>query len=161
MIFSSNFRSVNGMEFDNVVILASQSEYFLKYHLPQVIRRCTYHLTFVSLPKERDSTKQGYLKRISSAFLRKREDETQQKVAYLMGEFKRECLMKQVSVTECQACDENWHCYCASHGSDNKLTLKVHTHSDQYKAHLHQLSNTVELEEEAHGTSPSILAEAK
>ena len=48
-----------------------------------------------------------------------------------MGEFKCECLMKQVSVTECQACEENCYCYCASHGSDNKLTLKVHTHSDQ------------------------------
>ena len=161
IIFSSNFRSVNGMEFDHVVILVSQSEYFLKYYLPLVISRCTYHLTFVLLPKERDSTKQGYLKRLSSAFSRKREDETQETVAYLMGEFKRECLMNHLSVTECQACEENCHCYCMSDAIGNKLTLKVHTHSDQYKTHLHQIRNSVESEEATHGTSASILAEAK
>ena len=78
-----------------------------------------------------------------------------------MGELKRECLMNQVFVTECQACEENYHCYCVSNSIGNKLTLKVHTHSDQYKAHLHQISNSVELEEAAHGSSASTLVEAK
>ena len=49
MIFSSNFCNVNGMEFDHVVIVVSQIEYFLKYYLPQVISRCTYDLMFVLL----------------------------------------------------------------------------------------------------------------
>ena len=53
MIFSSNFWRVNGMEFDHVKIMISQSEYFLKCYLPQVISRCTYDLTFVLLPKKK------------------------------------------------------------------------------------------------------------
>ena len=161
MIFSSNFHSVNGMEFDHVVILVSQSEYFLKYYLPQVISRCTYHLTFVLLPKERESTKQGYLKRLSSAFTRKKEDETQETVACIIEEFKRERLMNRVFVTECQACEENCHCYSISDAIANTLTLKVHTHSDQYKVQLQQLRNSVKQEKAIHGTNTRILPQAE
>ena len=39
IIFASNFRSVNGMEFDHVVIIISQSEHFLQHYLPQARRR--------------------------------------------------------------------------------------------------------------------------
>ena len=39
MIFCSNFHRVNGMEFDHVVIVLRQSEYYLKYYLPQAISR--------------------------------------------------------------------------------------------------------------------------
>ena len=52
MIFLSDFRSVNGMEFDHVVILLNSSEYYLKYYLPQAISRCTHDLNFVLLPRE-------------------------------------------------------------------------------------------------------------
>ena len=113
------------------------------------------------LPKVRESTKQGYLKRLSSVFSRKREDETQETVACMIEEFKRERLMNRVFVTECQACEENCHSYCISDPTGNTLTLKVHTHSDQYKAHSQQLRNSVEQEKAVHGTSVSILPEAE
>ena len=61
MILSSNFRSVNGMEFDHVVIAVSQSEYYLKYYLPQAISRCTFALTLVLLPKDKIKSKKGLL----------------------------------------------------------------------------------------------------
>lgn len=48
----SDFRSVNGMEFDHVVILLNSSEYYLKYYLPQAISRCTHDLNFILLPRE-------------------------------------------------------------------------------------------------------------
>ena len=57
IVFSSNFRNVNGMEFDHVVVMVSQSEYYLKYYLPQVISRCTYDLNFVLLRKTKSISK--------------------------------------------------------------------------------------------------------
>ena len=47
------------MEFDHVVILVNQSEYYLKYYLPQTISRCTHDLTFVLLPNEKENIKKG------------------------------------------------------------------------------------------------------
>ena len=81
MLFSSNFRIVNGMEFDHVIIVASQSEYYLKYYIPQVISRCTYDLNFVLLPKEKI-------------------DETKETVANMIEELKRECLLKQTVIAD-------------------------------------------------------------
>ena len=48
----SNFRSVNGIEFDHVVILLNSSKYYVKYYLPQAISRCTHDLNFILLPRE-------------------------------------------------------------------------------------------------------------
>ena len=49
-VLSSNFRSVNGMEFDHVIVFSSYLEYYLNFYLPQVISRYTYNLRFVLLP---------------------------------------------------------------------------------------------------------------
>ena len=59
-ILASNFRNVNGMEFDHVVIVISQSEYYMKYYLPQVISRCTYDLNLVLLPKDEKNIQYGF-----------------------------------------------------------------------------------------------------
>ena len=61
MIFVSNFSSVNGMEFDQVVIVVSQLEYFLQHYLLQAISRCTFDLTLVLLPKGKEDIKKGVL----------------------------------------------------------------------------------------------------
>ena len=70
MIFASNFQSVNGMEFDHVVIFVSQSNKLLKYYLHQVISRCTYDLTFVMLPKEKEDRKRWLINKMKKNFLR-------------------------------------------------------------------------------------------
>ena len=64
IIFTSNFWSVNGMEFDHIVIVVSQSEYFLQHYLPQAISRCTLDLTLVLLPKEKEDTKEGFSQKL-------------------------------------------------------------------------------------------------
>ena len=132
VIFSSNFRSVNGMEFDHVVIVVSQSEYYLKCYLPQAISRCTYDLTIVLLPED-DSYK------ISSGT---RYEETKGTVGNMIEELKRARLLKQMVVTECKACEED--CYCLSNDTDNKQTFGVHTHSVQYKNYLSLLRECTE-----------------
>ena len=162
MIFSSNFCNVNGMEFDHVVIVVSQIEYFLKYYLPQVISRCTYDLMFVLLPKDKISTKKVSF--LSNIFSRSRVYESKETVGSMMEELKRKCLVKQMIVAECKECDQSCDCYSISNETDNKRKLKLHTHSDQYdeyKNHCIHLSNNTDLEEQAPGTSASILAETK
>ena len=62
----------------------------------------------------------------------------------MMEESKRASLVKQVVVTECKACEENY-CYSISIEMADKETFEVHTHSDQYKKHLESYE---ELEEQ-------------
>ena len=69
--------------------------------------------------------------------------------------------MKQVAVAECEACEKSYDSYSISNETDNKQTFVVHTHSGQYKKHLCHLAEYTDLEEQAHGTGDSVLADAK
>ena len=161
IIFFSNFFSVNGMEFDHVIIFVSQSEYYLKYYLPQAISRCTYDLTLVLLPDEKIIVKSGSLKNLSNYFSKIRDTKTKETVANMVEELMREYLMKHVVVTKCIVCEENCYCYSVSNETHTKQRFVVHTHSDQYKDYLYHLANFTELEEPHLGTSVSALANAK
>ena len=159
MIFCSSYRSVNGMEFDHVVIVVSQSEYYLKYYMPLAISRCTYDLTFVLLPKDESSIENFSLREPSNVSSRTRNDEAKETVASMIEELKRECLLKQVVVTECKSCENNSDC-SISNEADNKKTFGVHTHSEKYKEYFSHLTELKE-QEQAHGSSDSTLAYAK
>ena len=161
MVFSSNICSVNGMEFDHVVIVVSLSEYYLKYYLPQAISRCTYDLTLVLLPKDEANRKIGSAQKLSNFILRARKEENKEIVATLIKELKRECLMKQLVISECKACEKNRCCYSISSETNDKQTFEVHTHSDQYEDYLSYLANYTELEDQLFCTSSSDLADAK
>ena len=159
MIFSSNFRKVNGMEFDHVVIVVSQSEYYLQYYLPQVITRCTYNLTIVLLPKDETNIDEVSLQEPSAVSSRIEDDDTKETVANMIDELKRDGSVKQVVAADCKSC-ENSCDSSISNETDNE-TFIVHTHSDQYKEHLYLLKNHAESEEQAHDVSYSALAVAK
>ena len=132
IIFSSNFRIVNGMEFDHVIIVASQSEYYLKYYIPRAMSRRTYDLNFVLLPKEKI-------------------DETKETVTNMIEELKHECLLKQTVIADCKACEKCRFCFSVSNETDNKQTFRIHTNSDQYKNYLDHLTIYTEPEEAGHG----------
>ena len=161
MVFCSNLCSVNGMEFDHVVIVVSLSEYYLKYYLPQAISRCTYDLTLVLLPKDEVNTKKCFAQKLSIFFSRAGNEENKETVANMIKELKHECLMKQMVISECKACEKNHCCYSILNETNDKQTLEVHTHSDQYKDHLSYLANYTELEDQLFCTSASALADAK
>ena len=156
MIFSSNFWSVNGMEFDHVIIVVSQSEYYLKYYLPQVVSRCTFDLNFVLLPEEKENIKIGFFQKFLNFFPKTRNEKTEETVANMVEELKRESSVKQVVVTECKICEDN--CYCLK-GTGDKQMFGLHTHSQQYKDYQLRLANYTESQEQ--GRSNSALAVAK
>ena len=156
MIFSSNFWSVNGMEFDHVIIVVSQSEYYLKYYLPQVVSRCTFDLNFVLLPEEKENIKIGFFQKFLNFFPKTRNEKTEETVANMVEELKRESSVKQVVVTECKICEDN--CYCLK-GTGDKQMFGLHTHSQQYKDYQLRLANYTESQEP--GRSNSALAVTK
>ena len=156
MIFSSNFWSVNGMEFDHVIIVVSQAEYYLKYYLPQAVSRCTYDLTIVLLPEEKGNIKIGFSKKFLIFFSKTRNEKKEETVANMVEELKRESSMKQVVVTECKICEDN--CYCLK-GTGDKQMFGLHTHSQQYKDYQLRLANYTESQEP--GRSNSALAVTK
>ena len=161
MIFSSSFRTVNGMEFDHVVIMVSQSEYYLKYYIPQATSRCTYDVTFVLLPKDKSSIETGSLCEPSNVSCGTRNDETKETVSNMIEELKREGLLKKMVVAECKACENNSGCFSISNETDNKEKFRVHTHSDEYNDYFSHLAGLPQLEEQAHGTSGIDIARAK
>lgn len=138
MVLTSNFRSVNGMEFDHVIVFTSDLEYYLKFYLPQVISRCTYNLKFVLLPNGKEANKHTNMV------------ETKDTVRNMVQKFKQECLMEQIDVVECKTCDEPCNSCSISNIAYNNLTYLVHTHSVQYKEH----KNTLELMENRHSSEP-------
>ena len=159
IIFSSNVSSVNGMEFDHVIIVVSHSEYYLKYYLPQAISRCTYDLTFVLLPEDKMNTRKGSL--LSYLFSKSKNNETKETVVNIVEELKREGLVNQVGIVECKTCENNCYSYSVLNEIHNRQTFQVHTHVDQYKDYLCYLANYAELEEQPFDTSARVLADAK
>ena len=159
IIFSSNVSSVNGMEFDHVIIVVSQSEYYLKYYLPQAISRCTYDLTFVLLPEDKMNTRKGSL--LSYLFSKSKNNETKETVVNIVEELKREGLVNQVGIAECKTCENNCYSYSVLNEIHNRQTFQVHTHVDQYKDYLFYLANYAELQEQPCDTSARGLADAK
>ena len=79
----------------------------------------------------------------------------------MIEELKHECLVNQVAVSECRLCENNRDCYSISSVTDNKETFHVHSHSGQYKELLSHLAEYTELEDQAHGSYDSTLADAK
>ena len=130
MIFSGNFRSVNGLEFDHVLIFTNYSEYYLQYYLPQVITRCTYNLKLVLLPKEKRCFNKGFRNTLYKCFPRNKKIPVKHTVANIITELKKEDLMERVIVADCETCEKDYNCKCFE---TDKMTFKVHTHSDQYK----------------------------
>ena len=130
VVFSSNFRSVNGLEFDHVIIFTNYSEYYLKFYLPQVISRCTYDLKFVLLPKERQYTKKNIRKALSNIFSKNEKTETKGTVADMVKNLEDKRMIERLLVVDCQTCEENHNYKCFE---NNNMLFKVHTHSDQYK----------------------------
>ena len=156
MVFFSNFFSVNGMEFDHVIIVVSQSEYYLKYYLPQAISRCTYDLTLILLPDDKMIVKSGSLKNLSNYFAKIRDKKTKETVANMMEELMREYLMNHVVVAKCIVCEKNCYCYSVSNETHTKQKFVVHTHSDQYKDYSYRLATFTESEEPPLGNSVSV-----
>ena len=161
MIFSSNFRRVNGMEFDHVIIVVSHSEYYLKYYLPQAMSRCTFDLTLVMLPKDKMKSKKGVVQNLKQKLKKHRSEKNKETVSNMIEELKHQCRVKQVAVSECRLCENNRDCYSISSVTDNKETFHVHTHSGQYKELLSHLAEYPEFEDQAHGLYDSSLADAK
>ena len=161
MIFSSNFRRVNGMEFDHVIIVVSHSEYYLKYYLPQAMSRCTFDLTLVMLPKDKTKSKKGVVQNLKQKLKKHRSEKNKETVSNMIEELKHQCRVKQVAVSECRHCENNRDCYSISSVTDNKETFHVHTHSGQYKELLSHLAEYPEYEDQAHGLYDSSLADAK
>ena len=161
MIFCSNVRSVNGMEFDHVIIFVSHSEYYLKYYLPQAISRCAFDLTLVMLPKDKTKSKKGVVQNLKQKLKKHRSEKNKETVSNMIEELKHQCRVKQVAVSECRLCENNRDCYSISSVTDNKETFHVHTHSGQYKELLSHLAEYPEYEDQARGLYDSSLADAK
>ena len=139
MFFVTNFRSVNGMEFDNVLILLNRSEYYLKHFLPQMISRCNCNLNFILLPKENESVKRvSSLTKLSNFLLRSKSVEEKFTVGNMIEDWKEKSLVESCEwdyrIIECQkqTCKEDRKCYCILSETDDLVTV----HSEYYRNHL-------------------------
>ena len=152
MVFVTNFRSVNGMEFDNVLILLNRSEYYLKHFLPQMISRCNCNLNFILLPKENESVKRlSSLTKLSNFLLRSKLVEEKFTVGNMIEDWKEKSLVESCEwdyrIIECQkqTCKEDRKCYCISFETDDLVTV----HSEYYRNHLSAHNENLQENEQA------------
>ena len=152
MVFVTNFRSVNGMEFDNVLILLNRSEYYLKHFLPQMISRCNCNLNFILLPKENESVKRlSSLTKLSNFLLRSKLVEEKFTVGNMIEDWKEKSLVESCEwdyrIIECQkqTCKEDRKCYCISFKTDDLVTV----HSEYYRNHLSAHNESLQENEQA------------
>lgn len=138
MVLISNLRSVNDMEFDDVIVFISYLEYYLKFYLPQVISRCTFNLNLVLLPNGKETNKHTNMVI------------TKDTVTNVIQKFKQECLMEQTDAAEWKTCYEVCNCCYISDIAYNNLTFLLHSHSVQYKEH----KNTLEFIKKKHSSEP-------
>ena len=132
VVFLTNFSSVNGLEFDNVIIFTNYSEYYLKQYLPQVISRCTYNLKIVLLPIERIIAKSGTRKILNNVYSKKEKIETKDTVANITKELVDKRMMEKVLVVDCKACEKHHTFFSYNCSESGDKFFKVHTHSTQY-----------------------------
>ena len=149
------------MEFDHVIIVVSLSEYYLKYYLPQTISRCTYDLTFILLPEKELYIRKGYIHKLSNIFSRTKDGKNKDTVANMLEELKRECVVKQVGVGECKACEKSCNSYSILNETYNTDTFVVHSHCDQYKEYLFHLADHTESGEQTLASSFSAQADTQ
>ena len=152
MVFVTNFRSVNGMEFDNVLILLNRSEYYLKHFLPQMISRCNCNLNFILLPKENESVKRvSSLTKLSNFLLRSKSVEEKFTVGNMIEDWKEKSLVESCEwdyrIIECQkqTCKEDRKCYCILSETDDLVTV----HSEYYRNHLSALNENLQENQQA------------
>ena len=157
LVFLSNFRNVNGMEFENVLILLNHSEYYLKHYLPQMISRCNCNLNFILLPQEKQPIKKSKSwAKIRETFLsRSKSVEDKHTVGHMIEEWNEKNLVIpwrwDYETTDCQdpTCQQGDKCYCILSETEGELFA---VHSKHYKDHI------IAHDENAEGSE---LAEAK
>lgn len=145
VVFLSDFSSVNGLEFDHVIIFANYSEYYLKQYLPQVISRCSYNLKIVLLPRERIVNKSSFRKMLRKFSLKNDKTEGKDTVGSMTMELVHQRLIEKVLVLDCNACEKN-RIFSSYNSSEGDTIFKVHTHSAQYREII-KLSEKLKMEE--------------
>ena len=141
LVLLSNFRNVNGMEFENVLILLNRSEYYLKHYLPQMISRCNCNLNFILLPQEKQPIKKSSSwAKIRETFLsRSKSVEDKHTVGLMTEEWNEKNLVIpwrwDYETMDCQdqTCKEGSKCYSILSETDGELFA---VHSKHYKDHI-------------------------
>ena len=146
VVFLSSFSSVNGLEFDHVIIFANYSEYYQKQYLPHVISRCTYNLKIVLLPREGIVNKSGFRKILRKFHLKKDKTESKDTVESITMELVHQRLIEKVLVVDCNACEKNQIFFSYNCSEGDNIFFKVHTHSAQYRDII-KLSEKLKMEE--------------
>ena len=138
-VLSCSFHSLNGMEFDHVIILLTHSEYYLKYYLPQAISRCTHDLNLIFLPRLKETVKKHQANKTFNCFSRNKGSKDQYTIGDMKQEWMQKDLTKQWNVEECCRCEE----VSIFTENDQKSTFKVHSHSEQYRTYIQKVKENM------------------
>ena len=91
----TNFQSVRGMEFENVIVVVDPDEYYLKQYFPEAITRCTANLCLMLLEDKKKKRKKETVKGIVE-----RLEKCDPKV------------VEKLIIEKCRECDEDSNFYC-------------------------------------------------
>ena len=138
-ILVTNFRHVNGMEFENLIIVLKRDEYFLRHYIPLCVSRCTCNLSILlweqlesKNPKKNriigGKVKETFRSLLPSSKSRSNNNISCDALDIFMGKDSVELL----EVSDCEKCDENSKLYCISNHDTHQIALGVNIKSNEY-----------------------------
>ena len=139
-ILVTNFRHVNGMEFDNLIIVLKRDEYFLRHYIPLCVSRCTCDLSILlweQLEPKNPKKKRiigGKVKETFKSLLPSLKSRSSNNIicdALDIFMMKKDSV-EQWEVSDCEKCDENSKFYCISNHDMHHIVLGVNIKSNEY-----------------------------
>ena len=139
-ILVTNFRHVNGMEFDNLIIVLKRDEYFLRHYIPLCISRCTCDLSILlweqleSKNPKKNRIIGGKVKETFRSLLPSLKSRSNNIICDALDIFMKNDSVEQWEVSDCEKCNENSKLYCISNHDTYQIVLGVNIKSNEYTA---------------------------
>ena len=131
-VMVTHFRHVNGMEFDNLIIVFERDEYFLRHYIPLCISRCSSNLSILALSDTRSAKRNRpcnfkhpfRLLKPTSQFLNKNIKN------YDVTEIWKEAgAVQQLRIKVCKKCKNDID---LSYVSKSDMSIEIHVNSNKY-----------------------------
>ena len=135
----TNFRHVNGMEFDNLIIVLKRDEYFLRHYIPLCVSRCTCDLSILlweqleSKNPKKSRIIGGKVKETFRSLLPSLKNRSNNNIiSDALDIFIKNDSVEQWEVSDCEKCDENSKMYCISNHDTHQIVLGVNIKLNEY-----------------------------
>ena len=131
-VMVTHFRHVNGMEFDNLIIVFEKDEYFLRHYIPLCISRCSSNLSILVLSDMRPAKRnRGCNIKHTFRILKPVPQcpDKKGKINDVTDIWKQAGAVEQLRIKVCKKCKNDTNLSCIS---TSDMSIEIHVNSKKY-----------------------------